>query len=245
MAHVDPNRENPWVLLLDDDRGLAVLLGAFLEKFGLPYRSAGSPEEAAALVKRAVPTLCFVDLNLNDEIDGFTVLRGLRKKFGPSLPLLVISGDGRPESVSRALEAGADDYLVKPIDLEELKAKLRMLIPLDGKAIPAVPFRKPPDGGLRAQIRFGGTVVAAHELGLTVESPHFVSPGAPSFTQCELFQSAFGKPTCLCYVRECEAIGDGSYRIGLEFEALTQEQANAWRRCLLRWGETRSPAEAA
>jgi two-component system, OmpR family, response regulator len=70
--------------------------------------------------------LLILDLGL-PKLDGFEVLRRLRRR-NPSIPVLILSGREKPEEKVMGLDLGADDYLVKPFSLNELRARVRALL---------------------------------------------------------------------------------------------------------------------
>jgi two-component system response regulator QseB len=113
------------ILLVEDDE----LLGAGIrdaldrEHFGVEWVSGG--REAAAALRAASFDLVVLDLGLPG-IDGLEVLRGLRAR-GDTTPVLVLSARDAPTQRVLGLDAGADDYLVKPFDLDELFARVRAL----------------------------------------------------------------------------------------------------------------------
>jgi len=84
---------------------------------GMPALSALKSEEFAALV---------LDLNLPD-IDGISLLRKLRRE-GQSLPVLILTARDALDDRVLGLDAGSDDYMVKPFALQELNARLRALV---------------------------------------------------------------------------------------------------------------------
>jgi two-component system response regulator MprA len=113
------------VLVVDDDVSLRRMLQRTLEAEGFDITLA--PDGAAALVEaeRSAPDLIVLDVAMPD-IDGLAVCRRLREK-GLATPILMLTArDAVPDRVA-GLEAGADDYLVKPFALEELTARVRAL----------------------------------------------------------------------------------------------------------------------
>src|SRR5439155_10679295 len=88
----------------------------------------GSGGEALAAARTARPALVLLDISLPD-VSGFEVCRELRDEFGDDLPIIFVSGE-RVEAVDRAvgLLLGADDYVVKPFDPDELLARVRRSI---------------------------------------------------------------------------------------------------------------------
>jgi two-component system response regulator MprA len=113
------------VLVVDDDRSLRRMLERTLAAEG--YEVALAEDGAGALVscERSAPDLIVLDVAMPG-VDGLAVCRRLRTK-GLGTPILMLTArDEVPDRV-QGLEAGADDYLVKPFALEELIARLRAL----------------------------------------------------------------------------------------------------------------------
>lgn len=107
------------VLLVEDDDGVA---GALVDALGAQgHRPIRCRLGADALVAHRDVDLVLLDLGLPD-MDGLEVLRKLRKVS--SVPVLVLTARGDERSVVRGLRSGADDYLVKPVRLRELLARV-------------------------------------------------------------------------------------------------------------------------
>ena len=128
------------VLLVEDDRELRSTLRAALEVEGYKVHPAASLADAMALWSHAATretiAIVLLDLGLPDG-DGQTLLQRLRREH--AVPVLVLSardGDGQKIGL---LDAGADDYLVKPFSLGELLARMRVALRRRGTALqPAV-----------------------------------------------------------------------------------------------------------
>jgi len=110
------------ILLVEDDEAIASGLCRVLDSQGLPVRhlSRGAPAVTAAGPDVA---LVILDLGLPD-IDGLVVCRRLRAAR-PDLAILILTARGQELDVVSGLDAGADDYLVKPFRLSELLARVR------------------------------------------------------------------------------------------------------------------------
>jgi two-component system, OmpR family, KDP operon response regulator KdpE len=110
------------VLLVEDDVSLRWMLYAGLRTGDFDVLEAGSGEEALSVVARAQPDLVVLDLGLPG-IDGLETLRRLRSVS--TIPVVVLTvRDGLPDKVA-AFDSGADDYVVKPFETEELAARVR------------------------------------------------------------------------------------------------------------------------
>jgi two-component system KDP operon response regulator KdpE len=121
---------SPTVLLVEDDRELRTTLRDALAVEGYHVQASASLADARALMAHAVAgegalDLVVLDLGLPDG-DGETLLNQLRRER--ATPVIVISARHGDEQKVRLLDAGADDYLVKPFSLAELLARLRVAL---------------------------------------------------------------------------------------------------------------------
>ena len=114
------------LLVVDDDRALRDVLRRALTLSGYEVRLAETGAEALTEVTAAVPDAMVLDVGLPD-IDGLEVCRLLRRE-GNRLPVLMLTARDAVSDRIDGLDAGADDYLVKPFDIDELKARLRALL---------------------------------------------------------------------------------------------------------------------
>jgi two-component system, OmpR family, response regulator MprA len=118
------------VLIVDDDRSLRDALRRALMLGGYDTVSVASGEEALTQVDHASPDALVLDIGLPG-LDGLEVCRRLRDD-GNRVPVLVLTARDAIEDRIDGLDAGADDYLVKPFDVGELKARLRALLRRSG-----------------------------------------------------------------------------------------------------------------
>jgi DNA-binding response OmpR family regulator len=113
------------VLLIDDDVDLSMMLRTLLRGQDIQIRSACSGEEGVRSVHDSPPDVVILDL-LMPGMDGWEVCERIRS-FS-DVPILILSALGSPGSVARALDAGADDYLIKPVHASLLATRLRTLV---------------------------------------------------------------------------------------------------------------------
>ena len=125
----------PHVLVVDDDEPIAAAVRRALEYEGLRVSVAADGYQALDLARRQPPDLVVLDLMLPG-VDGLTVCGRLRAERPDVLVLMLTARDGTAERV-RGLDAGADDYLVKPFAYEELLARVRALLRRRAPAGPA------------------------------------------------------------------------------------------------------------
>lgn len=114
------------LLLVEDDRLLAEGLTSQLEKSGFSVDTTSSAKEAALLGKQEDYKACVLDLGLPDG-NGLDVLTKWRAQ-GMSLPVLILTARDDWQDKVNGLKAGADDYLAKPFQTEELIARLNAIM---------------------------------------------------------------------------------------------------------------------
>jgi two-component system, OmpR family, response regulator MprA len=119
-----PARE-PRVLVVEDDEEIAQVLQRSLRIEGYDVRLAADGAEALDAATAFVPDLVVLDLGLPG-LDGIEVARRLRAH--DDVPILILTARDGVESRVEGLDAGADDYLVKPFERQELLARLRALL---------------------------------------------------------------------------------------------------------------------
>jgi two-component system response regulator MprA len=114
------------ILVVDDDAPIRRMLDRTLSAEGYAVETAADGGAALAAVERSAPDLVVLDVGMPG-VDGLAVSRRLRSK-GLSVPVLLLTArDSVPDRVA-GLDAGADDYLVKPFATEELLARVRALL---------------------------------------------------------------------------------------------------------------------
>ena len=113
------------VLLVEDDPSMQVALRRTLHNRGMEVEVCGDGREALARWKAAPPDVVMLDLTLPG-MDGLLVLEQARKA-GLATPVLILTARGTVGDRIIGLNTGADDYLPKPFDLDELEARLRAL----------------------------------------------------------------------------------------------------------------------
>lgn len=125
-----------FVLAVDDDPAILRTLSINLRARGYDVETARDGRSALQVVDERVPDAVILDLGLPD-LDGVTVLRRLRAFT--QVPVVVLSARHESDDKVEALDEGADDYVTKPFDTEELFARLRAAIrrgaPSDGALV--------------------------------------------------------------------------------------------------------------
>jgi DNA-binding response OmpR family regulator len=114
------------LLIAEDDPMLGAGLKRALERAGYAADWAKTGEEAIAAAAAQPYALMLLDLGL-PELSGMEALRAIRQRR-QAMPIIIVTAQDRAEQKVEALDAGADDYVVKPFDLEELLARIRARI---------------------------------------------------------------------------------------------------------------------
>ena len=128
MPDIHTNKERHRILLVDDDDHLVWCVARSLRDEGYEVLTAHNGLQALASARRHCFDVIILDIVLPG-MDGLRVCRELRREhFVGRVPILLLTGLSAIADRVRGLDEGGDDYLVKPFDLEELKARIRALL---------------------------------------------------------------------------------------------------------------------
>lgn len=130
------DRKKPCVLVVDDDPQALGHIRGILEDAGFATLVTGDPKEVSGLIETRQPDLILLDLLLPD-IDGIELMQSVPAMADQ--PVIFLSAYGRDETIARALEIGAVDYVVKPFSPTELVARIQSA--LRRNAGPPEPFQ--------------------------------------------------------------------------------------------------------
>lgn len=120
------------ILVVDDEQSLAELVGAVLRYEGFEVHTAATGEEAVSAARKQRPDLILLDVQLPD-IDGFAVQARLNAERTRAPIIFLTARDAPPDKV-RGLTHGADDYVTKPFNIDELVARVRVVLRRSGHA---------------------------------------------------------------------------------------------------------------
>lgn len=115
------------ILLVEDNHHISEMVGEFLDRRGFDVEYATDGLEGLRLASENAYDAVVLDLML-PHIDGLEVCRRLRQEARKSTPVLLLTARDSVDDKVRGLEAGGDDYLVKPFAIQELEARVRALI---------------------------------------------------------------------------------------------------------------------
>lgn len=123
----------PHLLIVDDDRDHRVLVSRLLQDHGFRVSLAADAGSMRRLLAQGAPDLVLLDVMLPDE-DGLALCRHLRANS--DLPIIFLTALGRGPHKVAGLDMGADDYVAKPFDSQELLARIRAVLRRAGTRVP-------------------------------------------------------------------------------------------------------------
>ncbi|MDY7562301.1 two-component system response regulator OmpR [Pseudomonas sp. 10B1] len=137
MSSIAQTAEGEKILIVDDDPGLSSLLERFFTSKGYRARAVANVEQMDRLLAREVFHLVVLDLMLPGE-DGLSACRRLRAANN-QVPIIMLTAKGDELSRIRGLELGADDYLSKPFNPDELMARVKAVLRRQTTPVPGAP----------------------------------------------------------------------------------------------------------
>lgn len=116
------------ILVVDDEIGALTLIGIMLERGGFSVLKAKDAKTALSVLDQNTPDLIILDVMMPG-MNGIELCRVIRERNDTDeIPVLILSARGDAESIMRGIEAGANDYLPKPILHHDLVAKVRLML---------------------------------------------------------------------------------------------------------------------
>lgn len=132
------------VLIVDDDADIRDVLCLTLTEEGYEVLEAGDGEEGLGLIKTKAPNLVIVDYNM-PKMNGPTMVGLVKKDILMShLPIIMLTGKGEVSDKVSGINAGADDYMVKPFEPPELLARIKMILRRSERDLDANPLTRLP-----------------------------------------------------------------------------------------------------
>ncbi len=112
------------ILVVEDDKNISGYLKDILNESGFSTKVTGDGAQALKIVKDSTPDLIVLDLGL-ENISGETVCAEVKKKH-PDLPVIILTAKNTSREVVHGFDLGADDYISKPFETDELLARIRV-----------------------------------------------------------------------------------------------------------------------
>src|SRR5690242_5034132 len=136
MSMKQREEQSGLILLVEDNRGISEMVGEFLERRGYSVDYAADGVTGLHLAVTNSYDVIVLDLMLPG-LDGIELCRKLRADAKKSTPVLMLTARDTLEDKLVGLDAGADDYLIKPFEIRELEARVRALIRRDRRQVSA------------------------------------------------------------------------------------------------------------
>lgn len=164
------------LLIIEDDPDIASQLASFLEEHGFVVQLASDGEEGQFLGEEEEYDAVLLDVGL-PQIDGISVLQRWRS-IGKTMPVIILTARSSKLETIRGLEAGADDYIHKPFDLEEVLARLRSNIRRDkNQHEQSVTYKNVSFDGTRGKVFVDGSYVKLTRIEFLIVQYLFVNQG--------------------------------------------------------------------
>lgn len=181
-------RLKPVLLAIEDDAEFRKGMEMVLERLGFRFVGVDTPEVFYECIEKFKPDMYLVDLNLGAQ-SGFDLIEDLRKK-GIREPILVVSGVRGTEAVAHALELGASDFLLKPMDRTFLTAKLSRFFDVELLREHQPKFRELPKESAPGRVEFPIRIIEMDELGIRFETPSLIPKGTVFKLKCDVLKQA-------------------------------------------------------
>lgn len=152
------------VLLIDNDNGLLTLLRLGLEREGFTVFTAENGQEGLKRAYEIRPDIIILDIMM-PEMDGWATCQRLR--YMCDTPIIMLTAKSANEDILKGLSLGADDYLIKPCNFDELKARIRTVLRRARKGVDTVWRSVYDDGTLRIDLSDGTVMRQGEVVGLT------------------------------------------------------------------------------
>jgi DNA-binding response OmpR family regulator len=169
-------RLKPTILCIDDDPNFGKLIEVVLSRLGATAKVVSSPEKFLELAKSLQPDLYIIDLQLKNS-SGMDLIKPIREGLTPDAFIMVISGANDPEKIAHAIELGASDYILKPLDRVLLATKLSQFIETDEIREHSAKEHAPKIGAYPIRLQFNGVIEAVDELGVKFSSATLTPKG--------------------------------------------------------------------
>lgn len=219
------------ILVIDDQVNIQKLVEGILQSRGHHVTSVANAIDALDKLENFSFDLVITDVMMPGGVTGFELTRNIRKheKYG-TIPIIIITGRRETRDVEKGIEAGTDDYIVKPIDPEILISKVDSLL--------SKQTGKPPNNFLSASVSSSAQwdirteIVSISEIGVTVRSELSAAVGAKVKIQSDWFEE-IGVPTPVLRVVTSKALpaeSNGSaYLVEMHFIGVTEKMLQPLR----------------
>ncbi len=225
-------RPKPIVLAIEDDADFAKAIDSVLHNLGLMVKVTDNIDVFNRYSKELKPDLYLVDLHITDTT-GIDLIVPIRKDH-PEAVIVVISEQRDPKNVEHALEAGANDFILKPLDRVHLASKLAKYLTTEKLREHSAECVEFSDGRAPAQLHLDVVIEEIDEDGMKILCPHFIPKGTVFKLRTDFWKSiGVANSDCLVAVTSVTPIADSNmHSTYVEFESQDPAFALALRRWL-------------
>ena len=217
------------VFLVDDDPEFRELMAAVFKKRKVDFEAFASPDLFIKRLRERVPTICLIDLHFGGVSMGYQVVQAVRKVLGPKLPLIVTSSTSDLSAVSHAMEIGASDFVIKPVDIDILFTKLEYYSEALRQESSGFTFFPVPDKRSSGKMNLEISVKEIDELGLTLRSPHLFLKGSFLKVHGPLANEVLGDGSFFPVTITSSWVEDGNYVAYAEVDPSAEKTLQALR----------------
>jgi two-component system chemotaxis response regulator CheY len=237
----------PSVLVIDDDEFLLKGLEFALSKLGIRSVLTADPLEFIRHAESGDHDVYLIDLQLSDSRSGLELVDRIRALEGSRPKIMMISAAGEPATIARALERGANDYILKPLDREHLAAKLSRYVMTPQMAeLVGGTLSDAPEGRIPGKLSFQTEVIEVSEKGVLLQGPHLLPKGTAAWLSGELMgeiaASSGARGACLVKVTSNWVDSADGFRYGAYAEFDRVHGDIRWFRALRRWLAQQQPS---
>lgn len=209
-----------YILTVDDDKEFNDALKVLLKKLKLNSIHLTTVEQFLDQFALLTPGICLIDINIGDTLGaGLDLIKLLRTNEYPQIPILAVSKVNDKEFMNSVLNLGANDYILKPIDLNIMAQKLKHFVAIDDSLYN--PFRLIPLAGSLSpcNLNFGPYCRSITEEGIWIDIPYFLATRIIVKVDHPLLHTITGmKEPLTCTVNSIEHRENGGYRAFLRFD---------------------------
>ena len=218
------------ILVVDDDELILKVAKSTLQKSGFAVSVAKDGHAALELLEQELFDMVITDANMPNGISGFILASNIRKNDRiNNIPIMFLTGRKDKTDVARALESGADDYVVKPIDPDMLIAKVTALIDRKKSSFSFAMTKLKAVGTWNLDFE----IVAMSEQGMNIVSKCFVPPNTKVRLDSELFEKMGIKPPLIRVMTCTQMPGLPAFMIEVSFVGMGEFDLSHIRRWVI------------
>jgi CheY-like chemotaxis protein len=194
--------------MIDDDLASIEFTRAVLKTFGLELNAVRDKETFLAEFRAHPPELCFVDLCIGELDFGFSLIQELRV-MNSRVPIFVVSGFSDSKSIAHAMEVGATDFIVKPLDPEILASKLMRYLDNEKLVHSRLSYFPVPHAVANATVSLDFEVHSVDLFGFTLVGSYLLPKGTVFFLEGPLVSEVLGVASHYFFVTSTWALASG------------------------------------